>query len=157
MAGTILLADDNPHARRMGSEYLSDLGYRVVTVPEGTAALAALSEPDLKLVLVDAMLPGMPAAAAGGELGGMELCRRIKEHPAWHSIPVLVMLGALAQVAPAALAGADGILRKPLSSAGLERWLGRTPAGGTPAVASAAELLERAVSAAALAGLRDGA
>lgn len=144
MKGTILLADDSPHTLRMGTEYLSGLGYRVTSAPDGPAALAALGQNRPELILVDAALPGLASP-----LGGMELCRRVKSDPALHSIPVLVLLGALAQTDPAALALADGVLRKPLSSAGLETWLDRTAAARGERELTADEMLVLAVQEAA--------
>ncbi|MGH9414538.1 MAG: response regulator [Terriglobales bacterium] len=114
----ILLADDSPHTLRMGREYLSGLGYEVATATDGATALAAIAEQRLELILVDAALPGFAA-----ELGGMELCRQVKADPRLQAVPVLVLVGALARLAPEELALADGVLRKPLSSAGLEAWL----------------------------------
>jgi len=151
MAASVLLADDNPHARRMGTQYLADLGYAVEAVSDGPAALAALvamSRQPPRLILTDAALPGL-----GVVLGGMELVRQVRAHPEWGTIPVLVMVGALSRVAEAELAGADGVLRKPLSSAGLERWLPRTAAVGAaptpPPELSPAEMLVLAVREAA--------
>ncbi|HET9784963.1 MAG TPA: response regulator [Terriglobales bacterium] len=138
MPATILLADDSPHARRMGTEYLTGLGFAVEAVGDAAAARAALAARPLALVIVDAALPAVAGDSQGGmALGGMELCREIKQHAAWRALPVVVLLGALARVAPEALQAADAVLRKPLSSAGLERslarWLGKLPE--PPAVA----------------------
>ncbi|TAN20836.1 MAG: response regulator [Acidobacteria bacterium] len=144
MKGTILLADDNPHTLRMGTEYLSGLGYRVTTAADGGAALAALRQDRPELILVDAALPGFASP-----LGGMELCRKVKSDPALQSIPVLVLVGALAHLAPAALGGADGSLRKPLSSAGLETWLDRIAAARGARELTPDEMLVLAVQEAA--------
>lgn len=157
MGAPVLLADDSPHARRMGSEYLAELGYEVVAVADGAAALAAIARRPPQLILADAALPGFD-----GPLGGMDLCRTVRAHPEWGPIPVLLMLGALARVEAGELDGADGVLRKPLSSAGLEQWLQRQPGQGVLAAAtqvgplvaklplSPAEMLAIAVRAAAL-------
>lgn len=145
MPPTILLADDSPHARRMGAVYLEDLGCAPVTVADGEAALAALEAGSEqghapRLVLADARLPG---------LSGAELCRRIKARPEWRHIPCLLLVGALAQPSPEDLAAADGVLRKPLSSAGLQAWLDAALRPASPA-----EMLRQAVEEAAWAGLR---
>ncbi len=147
----VLLADDSIHARRMGEQYLADLGCSVESVADGAAALAALERRTPDLVLVDAALPG---------LEGIELCRRIKARPQSAATPVLILVGALAPTSPEPLAAADGVLRKPLSSAGLEAWLRRTAAPASaaappppPALADAAltpqAMLELAVAEAA--------
>lgn len=160
MAATLLLADDSAHARRMGTEYLTGLGFAVEAVGDRAAARAMLLARPPTLVIVDAALPDGGEESADG-LGGVALCREIKQNPAWQAIPVVVLLGALARVAPETLQVADAVLRKPLSSAGLERslarWLGQLPVApdGVPAAAGSAELsleemLERAVREAAL-------
>ena len=157
MPATILLADDSPHARRMGIEYLTGLGFAVEAVGDGAAARASLAVRRPALVIVDAALPG----AEGESLGGMTLCREIKQYPGLPALPVVVLLGALARVPPEALAAADAVLRKPLSSAGLERslarWLGKLPPAPAPVAAATADpgelspeqMLEQAVREAA--------
>lgn len=145
---SVLLADDSPQARRMATAYLADLGYAVTAVADGPAALAALAATPHTLALVDAALPGFPAAV----LGGLELLRRIRARPDSPPLPVLLLLGALAQVDEAALATADGVLRKPLSSAGLERWLPRlasAPPTAPPAELDPGDMLRLAVREAA--------
>ena len=49
----ILLADDSPHAQRMGERILRDEGYEVVTVSDGDSALMRLEDVDPDLVLAD--------------------------------------------------------------------------------------------------------
>jgi len=136
----VLLADASPQSRRMGTAYLEDLGWQVQAVADGPAALAALPQSPA-LVLTDAALPGMGDAA----WGGVELCRRVRA--AAPATPVLILLGALAQVPESQLAAADGVLRKPLSSAGLETWLAKVIAN--PAECDADAMLLAAVQAAA--------
>ncbi|MGH9394175.1 MAG: response regulator transcription factor [Terriglobales bacterium] len=156
-----VLADANPQARRMGCAYLSDLGWEVEAVGDGSAALAALARRP-QLVLVDAALPGMPGASAQA-WGGVELCRRVKAEAA--ATPVLILLGAMARVPEAELALADGVLRKPLSSAGLERWMQSSRQSSTqtsaqassgPAEAQDPELSPEAMLAAAIAAAARG-
>ena len=125
MPRTILLADDSPLARRMGTEYLAELGFEVTGVASSAEAWQALEALDAagqfpELVLASAALPG---ELPGGS--GIELARRIKAEPRWRATPVLILVGALATMD--AFAPADGVLRKPLSPAGLEPWLVRSP------------------------------
>jgi CheY-like chemotaxis protein len=49
----ILLADDSPHAQRMGERILADEGYQVVTVSDGDTALLRLEDVNPDLVLAD--------------------------------------------------------------------------------------------------------
>lgn len=117
MPALILLADDSPLARRMGSEYLTALGYDVRPAASREEAWLAIEESEAagrrpELVLAAASL-------SGGE--GRELARRLKADARWSAVPVILMIGALA--AAGEFAPADGVLRKPLSPAALEPWL----------------------------------
>jgi len=53
----VLLADDSPHAQRMGERILREEGFEVVTVADGDAALLRLAEVDPDILLVDVSLP----------------------------------------------------------------------------------------------------
>ena len=66
----ILLADDSPHAQRMGERILREEGFEVVSVTDEATALARLADVDPDLVIADAFLPGR---------GGLDLCRYIKK------------------------------------------------------------------------------
>ena len=55
---TILLADDSPHAQRMGERILREEGFEVSSVADEAAALARLADGDPDLVIADAFLPG---------------------------------------------------------------------------------------------------
>lgn len=135
----VLLADANAQSRRMGSAYLEDLGWEVVAVADGPSALAALADRP-SLLVAEAALPGM----GDHRWGGVELCRQARA--AVPGTPVLLLLGALAQLPAAEMAAADGVLRKPLSSAGLETWLAKAR---PPAETDVEAMLVAAVQAAA--------
>ena len=66
---TILLADDSPHAQRMGERILREEGFEVSSVADEAAALVRLSEVDPDLVIADAFLPGR----SRGDRGGLDL------------------------------------------------------------------------------------
>jgi CheY-like chemotaxis protein len=106
---TILLADDNPHAQRMGSEILGQEGHTVVTVPDGDAALSYLAVNRPALVLADITMPGVP---------GYEICRFIKGQPELEHIKVVLLRGPLEPLDQARLdqARPDGLLQKPLDA-----------------------------------------
>ena len=56
---TILLVEDEPELLTLASRFLTELGYRVVSAPNGAAALDALNrEPTIDLVLTDVVMPG---------------------------------------------------------------------------------------------------
>src|SRR6185295_11680046 len=66
---TILLADDSPHAQRMGERILREEGFEVLSVGDEAGALARLADSDPDLLIADAFLPGG---------GGLDLCRHVK-------------------------------------------------------------------------------
>jgi CheY-like chemotaxis protein len=105
----ILLADDSPHAQRMGERILQEEGFEVVTVTDGETALLRLADVDPDLVLADVFLPSR---------NGYEICRYIKEHPRYQHTRVILTAGALEPVdeEQASSARADGIIKKPFEA-----------------------------------------
>jgi CheY-like chemotaxis protein len=103
----ILLADDSPHAQRMGQRILAEEGHQVECVSDGEAAALLLPEVDADVVIADAHLPG---------LSGIELCRCIKSSSRY--VRVILTAGSLEELdeAEAKRAGCDAILRKPFEA-----------------------------------------
>jgi CheY-like chemotaxis protein len=103
----ILLADDSPHAQRMGQRILAEEGHQVVSVSDGEAAALRLPEADPDVVIADAHLPGR---------SGIELCRYIKSSR--RNVRVILTAGSLEALdeAAATRAGCDAILRKPFEA-----------------------------------------
>jgi DNA-binding response OmpR family regulator len=103
----ILLADDSPHAQRMGERILSGEGYQVVWVGDGEAAALRLPEVDPDVVIADANLP---------LLSGIELCRYIKS--SCRHVCVILTAGQIEEIDESAArrAGCDAILRKPFEA-----------------------------------------
>jgi len=114
---TILIVDDVPMFRELGSVFLARSG-RVLTADGGEAALELARRQRPDLVLADLGMPGMD---------GAELCRAIKADPLLAGTPVIVMIGsdAPADRGRAARAGADDLLRKPLSRVALVETVNR--------------------------------
>ena len=78
---TILLVDDEPENRRIYSEILSDLGYRVIDEPDGVSALSDIRRGEkIDLVITDYKMPGM---------NGLELAATLRN--ILPSIPVLML------------------------------------------------------------------
>jgi CheY-like chemotaxis protein len=104
---TILLADDSPHAQRMGERILREEGFEVVSVADEAAALARLKDVDPDLVIADVFLPGG---------GGLELCRHIKNFH--RHVRVILTAGLLEPLDTdeARKAGCDAVLRKPFEA-----------------------------------------
>ena len=103
----ILLADDSPHAQRMGQRILAEEGHQVEYVFDGEDAALRLPEVDPDVVIADAHLPG---------LSGIELCRYIKSNCRY--VRVILTAGSLEELDEAAAkrAGCDVILRKPFEA-----------------------------------------
>lgn len=103
----ILLADDSPHALRMGERILNEEGYQVVSVTDGETAAVRLADVDPDLVIADAFLPGR---------NGFELCRFIKANHG-HT-RVILTAGLLEQLDEDAArqSGCDAILKKPFEA-----------------------------------------
>jgi CheY-like chemotaxis protein len=120
---TILLAEDDPHIRRVSEVALRRDGFEVFSVADGLHALQALEERPFDLVVLDGMMPA---------LDGVEVCRRIKENPRTQNVPV-VLLSARSLVADEQAgrsAGAVGYIRKPFDALGLGTELRRLCAAG---------------------------
>ena len=105
----ILLADDSPHAQRMGERILREEGFEVVSLTDGDAVLARLQDVDPDVLVSDAFLPGK---------SGFDLCRYIKSHPLHRHMRVVLTAGLLEQLnaEESTRAGADAILKKPFEA-----------------------------------------
>jgi len=103
----ILLADDSPHAQRMGERILRDEGFEVASVTNGETALVRMTDVDPDLVIADVFLPGR---------NGFELCRVIKEKH--RHVRVILTAGMLEPFdeEEARRAGCDAILKKPFEA-----------------------------------------
>ena len=109
MARRILLADDSVTAQNMGRRILTDAGYEVLTVNNGSAALKKIAELKPDLVVLDVYMPGY---------GGLEVCQRVKENPETRQIPVLLTVGKLEPFKgeEARRVGADAFIVKPFEA-----------------------------------------
>jgi CheY-like chemotaxis protein len=105
----ILLADDSPHAQRMGERILREEGFEVVTVTDGETALLRLPDVDPDVVMADVFLP---------HRSGYEICRYIKSHPRYRHARVVLLAGLLEPVdeAEAQRVQSDGVLKKPFEA-----------------------------------------
>jgi CheY-like chemotaxis protein len=115
----ILLADDSPHAQRMGERILRDEGHEVITVSDGRVAMLRLQDAQPDLIVADISMP---------EVSGYELCEYVKAHG---GAPVFLTAGAVEPVDEKEVerVGADGILKKPFESTILLEAIGRFIAG----------------------------
>jgi two-component system sensor histidine kinase/response regulator len=81
----ILVADDQPANIQVVGGVLGRLGYDIIPACDGPTALKRLAVRVPDLILLDVLMPGMD---------GVEVCRRIRENPAWTDIPVIFLSAA---------------------------------------------------------------
>jgi len=112
LARKILLADDSVTAQNMGRKILSDAGYDVTTVNNGSAALKKIGELRPDLIVLDVYMPGY---------SGLEVCQRLKDVGETAKIPVLLTVGKLEPFKPeeAKRVRADGFIVKPFEASEL--------------------------------------
>jgi CheY-like chemotaxis protein len=105
----ILLADDSPHAQRMGELILREEGYEVVTITDGATVLMRLHDVDPDLILVDVLMPTK---------SGYEICEHVKSSLRHVHTRVVLVAGALEPVdeREAERVHADGVLKKPFEA-----------------------------------------
>jgi CheY-like chemotaxis protein len=105
----ILLADDSPHAQRMGERILREEGFEVVSVTDGETTIVRLADVDPDLILADVFLPGK---------SGVEICRYVKSDPRLRHVRVVLTAGLLEPFdeEEVKLAGCDAILKKPFEA-----------------------------------------
>jgi two-component system NtrC family sensor kinase len=110
-AGTVLLVEDNADVAEVGAAFFRQLGYRVRSVVNAQAALAALRlDGDVDLVFSDILMPG--------GLNGLELAREIGVR--FPAIPVLLTTGYGASAQDAVRQGVV-VLQKPYDFESLKR------------------------------------
>jgi two-component system, OmpR family, KDP operon response regulator KdpE len=99
----ILLVDDDPGIMAALKQSLATHSYEVISASDGAEALAAFQRQPPNLILLDLMMP---------RCGGLEVCRRIREHSA---IPIIVLSvkGSEADIVSVLDLGADDYLVKP--------------------------------------------
>jgi CheY-like chemotaxis protein len=105
----ILLADDSPHAQRMGERILREEGFEVVTVTDGDTAMVRLADVNPDLIVADVYLPGK---------SGYEICRAVKTDPRFRFTRVVLTAGALEPIdeEEARRVQADAVLKKPFEA-----------------------------------------
>ncbi|HXJ38334.1 MAG TPA: response regulator [Bryobacteraceae bacterium] len=130
----ILLADDSPHAQRMGERILRDEGHEVICVSDGKVAMLRLEDVAPDLIIADISMP---------EVSGFELCEYVKRHG---GMPVILTAGAVEPVDEAEVdrVRADGVLKKPFEATLLLESVGRFVQGtrrraATPKAAAASQ------------------
>jgi CheY-like chemotaxis protein len=104
----VLVVEDETDTRELMGFLLDISGFEVTLARTGEEALAKLSERTPSVITIDIGLPG---------ISGLEVARRVRQHPATRSVPIVAVTGwtAPADVARARDAGCDVVLSKPCS------------------------------------------
>ncbi len=82
MQACILIVDDDANTLEILRRWLSREGYNTVSAESGADCLAALEREPIDVIVLDVMMPGMD---------GLEVCERLRDNPAWRSIPVVLL------------------------------------------------------------------
>ncbi len=78
----VLVVDDTPANVSLMLDALTEAGYELLVAENGRSALQLLEHNQPDLILLDLIMPG---------LDGFATCERLKKHPDWREIPVLIM------------------------------------------------------------------
>lgn len=106
---TLLIADDDPMCRRLLAGILRKQGFTQFRFAEGGySALQQIESDKPDLVLLDMQMP---------DLGGLEVCQRIRAQPDLVDIPILVQTATVdrKQMGTLFAAGASDFLSKPIN------------------------------------------
>lgn len=103
----VLLVDDSPEELRMLAETMQAAGMEAVMAPHGAAALTLVQDIMPRLIVLDAVMPG---------IDGFDLCRRLKGDPRVAHVPIVFMTGLTdtAHVVEGLQAGAVDYVTKPV-------------------------------------------
>jgi DNA-binding response OmpR family regulator len=107
-AATIVGLDDDPVVLGLLDAALSAAGHRFVAVEDPLGFWAALEAAPPDLVVLDVHMP---------QVSGPEVCRALRAHPRWRTVPVLFLTATADAAAIGELfaAGADDYVLKPVS------------------------------------------
>jgi twitching motility two-component system response regulator PilG len=136
----VLVVDDSPTVRKIVQLTLQRERIRVVTAGDGLSALAAVSDEEPDLILLDIMLPRMD---------GYNICQVIRKNMAYKDMPIIMLSGkdGLFDKMRGKLAGSTEYITKPFDSAELvatvKRYLETTPLRDRSALRARQQRLRR--------------
>jgi signal transduction histidine kinase/DNA-binding response OmpR family regulator len=109
---TVLVVEDSATQAAALAVHLERNGFATIIARRAERALELLATSHVDIVLSDVLMPGMD---------GYELCRRIKEVPAWSALPVVLLtsLNDPLAIVRGLESGADHYVTKPYEPEGL--------------------------------------
>lgn len=114
----VLVVDDSPTVRKIVQLTLQRERIRVVTAGDGLSALAAVSDEQPDLILLDIMLPRMD---------GYNICQVLRRNLAYRDTPIIMLSGkdGIFDKMRGKLAGSTDYITKPFDSAELAQTVRR--------------------------------
>jgi DNA-binding response OmpR family regulator len=109
MTTRVLVVDDEPHIGLILRTRLEQGPFEVLLAADGSDAFSCLATyPDVGLIILDLMLPGM---------SGIEILTVLRSDAQWRRVPCLILTaaGQEAQLRAAEALGVSGVLTKPFS------------------------------------------
>lgn len=109
MTKKVLIADDEVNIVISLEFLIEQAGYQLEIAHDGQEVLAKIISFDPDLILLDVMMP---------KINGFELCRRVRENPAWQHIKIIMLTakGREVEVTKGLALGADAYIVKPFST-----------------------------------------
>lgn len=109
MIQKILIVDDEVNIMISLEFLVKQAGYDLDTARDGEEALEKVASFNPDLILLDVMMP---------KVNGFEVCRRIRENPAWQHIKIIMLTakGREVEVTKGLDLGADAYIIKPFST-----------------------------------------
>src|SRR5690242_15203193 len=109
MAGSVIIADDDPNIVRSLEFLMKRAGYDVRIARDGEAVLEAMDQSPPDVVLLDLMMP---------KRNGYDICQAIRGNPAFAHVHVLMLTakGQAVERTKGLALGADDYITKPFST-----------------------------------------
>ncbi len=109
MSQRVLIIDDEVNIVISLEFLLEQAGYQVRVAHNGEEGLDQIAAFEPDLVLLDVMMP---------RLNGFDLCRRVRENPAWQQVKIIMLTakGRAVEVAKGLALGANAYITKPFST-----------------------------------------
>jgi DNA-binding response OmpR family regulator len=103
----VLIVEDDPTVGGVLKRLLARDGYAIAETGESERAVEIISQEKPDVIILDVAMPGIT---------GIEICRRLRQDPASHLTPVIMVTGLddLETCVKGLEAGADDFLNKPV-------------------------------------------
>lgn len=109
MTKKVLIVDDEVNIVISLEFLLKQAGYELAIARDGQDALTQIATFQPDLILLDVMMP---------HINGFEVCRRVRENPAWQTIKIIMLTakGREVEMTKGLNLGADAYVIKPFST-----------------------------------------